>query len=331
MSNRIIVLGDINVDVLMPISHYPLPGQEAMSRERVTRLGGSAANTAVVLSQLGRPVWLVARAGTDAWGDLALDTLRANGVEMAAIQRDSAHPTGLTFIPALPNGDHVLYCSRGANDYTTPEGLEAALVKDAALVHLSGYALSHAPQRQAAARLVSLAVENGIPLALDTALEPALLLRDEMRRLLPQLTLVVLGPQEAHALTGAETAEQAIDALLRAGIRRVGYKMGSEGCLVAGPEGIHHQPALPVATVDTTGAGDAFSAGLIESWLRGLDLPAAALLASALGALATTVWGGGSALPGRAGLVQFLRGLPYEPDRADAQARVLAALEDSYS
>ncbi len=203
-------------------------------------------------------------------------------------------------------------------------------MEQAALVHLSGYALGHAPQRHAAARLVKFAAEKHIPLSLDTALEPALLFRDEMRWLLPQLTLCVLGSEEAHALTGAETPEKAIAALLQAGIQRVGYKLGSEGCLIAGEEGIYHQPAFRVDTVDSTGAGDTFSAGLVVSWLSGLDLPATAVMVSAFGALATTVWGGGPALPGRVELAQFLCGLPHDCNDADAVEQVLVAIEGGY-
>lgn len=308
----IVVLGDINVDALMPIPTYPHPGQEAMSRELVLGLGGSAANTAVVLARLGWPVRLIGRVGADAWGDLALQTLAASGVDTTGVRRDPVHTTGLAFIPALPDGDHVMFCYRGANDYYAPEELPAEIMDGASLLHLSGYALGHAPQRFAAARAVELAAEKGVPLSLDTALEPALRFTGEMRVLLSRLDLCILGPQEAQALTGAETPSAAIAMLLAAGVQRVGYKLGGAGCIVASAAGSYRMSALAVATVDTTGAGDAFSAGLIAGYLAGRDLAASARLATALGGLATTVWGGGAALPERAELEQRLHALAPE-------------------
>jgi ribokinase len=71
----VVVLGDINLDVLMSIQAYPAPGDDAPAGRIVTRAGGSAANTAVMLSKLGIGVKMIGCVGTDIWADVALSAL----------------------------------------------------------------------------------------------------------------------------------------------------------------------------------------------------------------------------------------------------------------
>jgi ribokinase len=149
--------------------------------------------------------------------------------------------------------------------------------------------------------------------------------------LLPHVSTLVVGLEEAAFLTGLDAPRPAAEALLGQGIRRVALKLGGKGGLLLGRKtepGRRTEPGqdimpglecveLPVFTVrsiDTTGAGDSFCAGLIYGQLHGLDLAATGRLAAALGALATTVQGAGLALPGRDG-VEALLGQPVGPAR----------------
>jgi ribokinase len=186
--------------------------------------------------------------------------------------------------------------------------------------------LLESPQREAAWRASELAAQHGVAVSLDIGLQPALSVAGEIRRLLPRLSICVLGMDEARALVGAGAPEAAIEALVRQGVPTVGLKLGADGCLIGDASGAHRLPGFRVPTVDTTGAGDAFSAGLIFGWLRGLSLPAAGALANALGALATCVWGAGPALPGR---FEVLRLLHQTGDEYAEQ--IIRALEDIHT
>ncbi|HJW89475.1 MAG TPA: carbohydrate kinase family protein, partial [Anaerolineales bacterium] len=92
---QVVVLGDINIDVILPVSAYPQTGGEIVSQGGLTSLGGSAANTAVVLAKLGLATRLLGRVGQDAWGEIALGELRVAGVELDHVQRDAQAPTGM--------------------------------------------------------------------------------------------------------------------------------------------------------------------------------------------------------------------------------------------
>jgi ribokinase len=293
------VLGDINIDVLLPVEVYPQPGGEALARQVWTSLGGSAANTAVVLARLGCRVRLIARIGNDLWGEMALRALAKLDVGTEAIQRDERAATGMMFMPITPDGERTMFGHRGANAHTDPDLVTEQMMNGCAWLHLSGYALLEPPQRDAAQRALELAHKLALPISLDTAYLPALTAPQELKPLINRLALCILGLEEAEALTGEREPEGAIKALISMGVEWVGLKIGSRGCLVGDHQGVWVIPPFPAQVMDATGAGDAFSAGLIFGYLNRISLPAAGVLANALGALAVQVLGAGSALPER--------------------------------
>jgi ribokinase len=302
----ILLLGDINVDVLMDVPAYPPPGGEAVTERLITRLGGSAANTAVVLSRLGLEARMLGRVGRDPWGQMALAALAEAGVGLELVQRDEAVATGLMFTAVTPDGERTMFGQRGANPHTDPSAISLDALSGADLLYLSGYALLEAPQREAAARAVELARQQGLPIVLDTAYMPALVAPQELRPYLSSLDACILGLPEARALLGEAEPHAAASVLLRMGVRLAAVKLGAQGCLLADAASTHRIPAFPVDVLDTTGAGDAFTAGLIFGRMRGLSLPATGTLANALGGLAAAVHGAGAALPGKAEVTRFL-------------------------
>jgi ribokinase len=294
----VVVVGDINIDVIMPIPAFPQSGGEAVTEGMITSVGGSAANTAITLAKSGIAVRMIGRVGRDLWGEMTLATLGACGVDTALVQRDDQAPTGMMFTPVTPDGERTMFGQRGANVRTEPAEIGEGALAGARFLHLSGYALLEPPQRDAALRTVALAEKAGIPIGLDTAWLPAFRAPGQILDLLPKLAICVLGVEEAALLSGGGTAEAAARRLVEAGADLVGLKMGHYGCLLADKSGIISIPPFHAEAVDSTGAGDAFSAGLICGHLKGLSLPAAGLLANALGSLAVRVWGAGNSLPG---------------------------------
>ncbi|MDZ4158617.1 MAG: PfkB family carbohydrate kinase, partial [Anaerolineaceae bacterium] len=197
-------------------------------------------------------------------------------------------------------------------------------LSDAAMLHLSGYALLESPQREALQRAVALAQAGGIPISLDTALDPALRCPDDMRRLLPGLTICALGLEEAAALLGSDNPDEAIERLLALRVKIAAIKLAGKGCLLASEAEKVRIPPFIVPSVDATGAGDAFCAGLIYGWLNGLSLSATGVLAGALGALATTALGGGGSLHDINSLITFLADQRATP----AYSAYLAAFDE---
>jgi ribokinase len=303
---KVTVFGDINVDVLMSISSYPQPGEDATAEKVILRPGGSAANTALALTKLGVKTNMIGRTGDDTWADIALEPLTKAGVDIRSIRRDPDKPTGLIFIPVTANGERTMFSYRGANLRISPSEIEPQTLANSSILHLSGYNFLVSPQKEASYRALELAQNMGIDLSMDIGTVPAVQAKPELERILPLLNLVILGSDEAGDLLSSQTSEEAIPALLERGVRMVAFKLGQDGCIVADRTGMYRLPAFEVETVDTTGAGDAFCAGMLFARLHDLSLPAAGLLANALGGLATTVWGGGSDMPERREVLNFL-------------------------
>ncbi|MCW1969950.1 MAG: carbohydrate kinase family protein [Anaerolineae bacterium] len=304
---NVILIGDINIDVQMQVAGLPALGGEVLTQGIHLSLGGSASNAAVVLAKLGQhdptphlTAHLIGRVGQDEWAKIALDTLRGCGVEVSAVQRDPSTNTSVLFNAITPDGERSMFTYRGANVNTTPADIPADLFARADWLHISGYALLNSPQREAVWQAVNLAQHHRVPISLDPALFPAQHVPAQLLALLPHLALCVLGPDEAEAILSAQPGSLALRdlaaALLERGVKCVALKLGAQGCVIATANDWQTVPAVPAKVVDTTGAGDAFSAGAIYGCLHSWPLPHIGQLAARLGSLATQVVGAGAAL-----------------------------------
>ena len=298
VAHKVALLGDVNIDIFMNIPTYPPPGGDALSDVMELRPGGSVSNTAIGLSRLGLQTEMITHTGCDPWAEIALQALRAEGVGLNYTVCDPQAGTGLIFLPVTPNGERTMFSYRGANTLLNPAEITPELFSGVDLLHISGYSFLQSPQKDAAWRAVEMAGERALPVTLDLGVEPATALGADLERLLGRLDLLVLGEQEALAIAKRADLDSALDFLLSCGAGMIGLKLGLQGCLLVTADRRLHLPGFKVQTLDTTGAGDAFSAAMIYGRLKNLSLEARGLLANAFGALATTVWGGGVAHPG---------------------------------
>jgi ribokinase len=302
----VVTLGDINVDLIARVPFYPPLGGDSLAQEVDVRAGGSSANTAVVISKFGLEVSILARVGEDVLADHALSDLEQAGVDLSLVQRDPETKTGLIFAAVTPDGERTFFSCRGANTRTVLPSGDLAQICEAKILHISGYALVESPQRDAALQAMEEAHASGVAVSVDLGVEVTTTDRDEIVEMLSLVSMVFPNLAVAQWLTGEAGAHESVGALLRLGPRLVGLKMRDQGCLIGSGEGIYHVPAFKVTPIDDTGAGDSFDAGLIVGRIAGLSLRESALLANALGALATLVTGGGSSLPGSQWALAFL-------------------------
>lgn len=284
MTGQVLTLGDVNIDMLLEVSEYPSEGGEAIATTQAESVGGSATNTARVLSGLGLVVSLIGCAGQDADGDRALSDLEASGVRTQFIRRVADAPTQRNITIIGPNGERTMFAYRGANSRLREQDIAPAMLHDAQLLHLSGYAFLAEPQRSAARRACIMARERGLPVTLDI---PAGVVREIapfILGLLPDLAMIFLSDADILVLTGSASASRLLDC----GISRVAVKRGSQGSIVSEKGCTYDVDGFSVEIVDTTGAGDAFAAGHILGLLADIPLEVAGTLANALGALACT-------------------------------------------
>jgi sugar/nucleoside kinase (ribokinase family) len=263
---RIAVAGDVMSDVVATLGGPIAHGSDTAARI-VQRGGGAAANVAVWLARAGAPVTLIARVGDDLAGRMTTEALRAEGVD-AQLTVDPVLPTGTCVVLVEPGGERTMLPDPGANAALAAAPLPAG----ARHLHVAGYALLHPGSRPAALSLLAAARVAGLTVSVDPS-SAAPLARVGPAAFLQWIAgadLLLPNRDEAAVLTGAADAEVAARSLT-AHAREVVVKLGDGGALWTDGTRVERAAAVPVPEADTTGAGDAFAAGLLAARAAGAD------------------------------------------------------------
>ncbi|MFG3166675.1 ribokinase [Streptomyces sp. NPDC048200] len=287
----LLVVGSANADLVVRVERRPAAGETVLGSDLVVHPGGKGANQAVAAARLGARTALLARVGDDGHGRLLLDAQRAAGVDTVGVLVGGA-PTGVALITVDPSGDNSIVVSPGANGRLAPEDVRAA----GSLFHAS---------RVVSAQL-EIPLETVVEVVRSLAEGGRLVLNPSPPRPLPSEVLAACDPlivneHEARVIAGDDLGDSPEDwatALLALGPRSVVITLGAAGALVAERAGSRVRvPSARVAAVDTTGAGDAFTAALAWRLGRGESLPEAAGYAARVGAAAVTRAGAQESFP----------------------------------
>lgn len=297
---RVVVVGSINMDLVVRAERLPRPGETIHGSEFRTIPGGKGANQAVAAARLGAQTHIVGRVGDDDFGRQLRQTLDDNGVDCSHVVTDREYPSGVAMIVVQASGENGIVVAGGANGAVSPRDVEAArAVIEAAEVVL----LQLEIPLETVATAMTIARAAGVRTILDAG--PACALPQEVLR-----APTVLSPNlvEAEALLGRPVSgglEAARELVARRAAACV-VKSGARGCAWATPQASAEIPAPAVKVVDTTAAGDAFTAALGVGLAEGQSLPAAAAWANFAGALAVTRLGAQPSMPTRAELEQLI-------------------------
>jgi sugar/nucleoside kinase (ribokinase family) len=311
---RILSLGETLIDFIVADG---APSLEAAS-EFSARRGGAPSNVAVALARLGAASAFCGVVGDDPFGAKLRAGLAANGVDVSRLRAADERATSLAFAWKDARGDGHFWLLRAADTLLSPDDAERAGIPALDAIVVGSVALSEEPSRQAIGRAVAIAAETNVRVCFDVNLRPTLWrslddARAACRPILARTNLLKLSLDDARGILDLDTtAESAIERLLaETPADVIVLTDGERGCWYAArqsPE-VRHLPALRVAALEPTGAGDAFTAALLIRLLeRGWRTPTDADLryASAAGALATTKPGAWEALPTRAELDAFV-------------------------
>jgi ribokinase len=271
----VLVVGDVATDVVVVLEGEPAPGSDRPASIR-TRGGGAGANVAFHLARLGVPVTLAGCVGDDPTAAVLRAELAAAGMRLA-LRTVSGVPTGTVVSLVEPGGQRSMLADRGANLALEPGDVPA--LPPGGHLHLSGYTLLDPGPRAGGLAALSAAVAAGCTVSVDPASTGPLRRYGVDRWLEDTAPATVLLPNadEARLLTGCGDVADAARTL--AGRHPVvAVSLGADGALWASADALVHRPAHPTDVVDTTGAGDAFAAGLLAAWLAAEDVdPADAL------------------------------------------------------
>ena len=291
----VVVVGDLMVDVVARMAAPLAAGSDTPAQVR-SRPGGAGANVAAWLAVAGAPVTLVARAGDDDAARGAVARLAGHGVT-PAVAVDPSLPTGTCVVLVATDGERSMLPDAGANAALAPADLPDGAFARGAHLHLTGYPLLRdGPPRAAALEARRRARAAGMTISLDpsSAAPLAAFGPERFLALAGEVDLLMPNRDEALALAGTDDPRA-----LCAQAREVVVTLGAEGAVWTDGSATAAAPAAPVGPVaDTTGAGDAFTAGFRAAWLRGAAPPEALVAANALAARAIAVASGSTVADG---------------------------------
>ena len=279
---NILVIGSSNTDMVIRVGSLPLPGETVLGDQFQISAGGKGANQAIAAQRAGATVRFLGAVGSDDFGKAAIDALVDEGIDTDAVQVIGGVPSGVALILVDQNGENCIAVAPGANAHITPE-----------VVHEYGHIFPHVGfllvqlemPMDAVEKAIALAAENNVKVILNPA--PAASLSDT---LLKNLFCITPNASELKTLTGkevrnAETAAAAASVLLQRGVQNVVVTLGEAGALICNSDGTHHEKAVAVQVVDTTGAGDTFNGVFTAKLAAGKSLRDALRLAVAAASL----------------------------------------------
>lgn len=289
---KIWVLGDAVVDLL--------PEGEG---RLLQCSGGAPANVAVGIARLGGQSAFIGRVGDDPFGCFMAKTLADERVDVKFLRLDPAHRTSTVVVDLDDHGERSFtFMVRPSADLFL-ESADLPTFSAGEWLHVCSIALSAEPSRSATFEAMAAIREAGGYVSFDPNIRPDLWPdENELRRCLEQALqsadVMKLSVEELTFLTGDVEVNVGLNALMaRCPARLVLVTQGKEGVIAWHDGAVEHYPATPVECVDTTGAGDAFVAGLLYGLAAGQDLTPVIALAQRCGALATTAKGAMTALP----------------------------------
>jgi len=256
----VVGFGALNVDKLFKVNKIVGADEEGFITDCEEACGGSAANTIVGLARLGCKVGFIGKVANDREGKMLLDDFHKEGVDTDGIACVAKGRSGVAMGFVDEKGDRALYVDSGVNDTIDLKRIDLRYVSQSKFLHLTSFVgeKSFQAQKELVAKL-----SGNIKVSLDPGELYARKGRDGLEPLLKRAFVVMPNSAELELLTKIKGYRKGAEFLLDKGVNVVAVKLGSEGCYVADANENHLIESFGVKAVDTTGAGDAFSAGFL--------------------------------------------------------------------
>lgn len=305
MQKKILVVSSANMDMVMSINAVPEAGQTVIDNGSYSYIpGGKGANSAVAISRLGGKCTFLTRLGNDANGDALLSLYKSEGMDTSFIKRDEIAPTGLATILVEKSGQNRIIVFAGANQKIDNGSIDDAIVSGVDALYMQ-FEINH----DAILHSAKMASKNGIPIFIDAGPADTSFPFDE----LPPLEVFSPNESEAFAFVGIRPDSDencykcalALSKMVKA--KYIVIKLGGRGAYIFDGEKGTFKPTYNIEVVDTTAAGDAFTASLTLEYLNSGDIYRACDYANASGSLTVSRKGASSSIPTLTEVEQFLK------------------------
>ncbi len=303
-SAKLAVLGSINADHILNLTHFPRPGETVIGKQYQIAFGGKGANQAVAAGRAGADIAFIACVGADDIGERIRQQLQQDRIDTAPVETVADEATGVAMIFVNGEGENNIGIYSGANAALTPACVDRhqQVIADAEALLMQ---LESPLESVLAAAKIARA--NATQVILNPA--PATQLSDE---LLALIDIITPNETEAEILTGIavksdEDAARAAQALHDKGISTVLITLGRRGVWLSEQGQGVRIPGFSVQAIDTIAAGDTFNGAFITARLEGVAMHDAVRFAHAAAAIAVTRPGAQPSVPWRTEIDNFLQ------------------------
>jgi len=303
LSKKILVLGSINMDLVMTLDRMPEPNETIFGKTIDYIPGGKGGNQAVAAARLGADVYFAGRVGADEYGQTLRSQLEANNIDTRFLLTDEKLKSGVAAITVDAEGNNSITVFPGAN-----MGISLSDIPDIFSVDYDAVMMQLEIPLEIVYAVYKTAKEKNIPVVLDAG--PAQSIGLDA---LSGIEIISPNESETKAMTGIEPCDDesafkaAEDLYKKANAKYVVLKMGKRGALIYG-QGI--KELVPTFTgikpVDSTAAGDSFTAGTLIKYLETGDMKQAVIYGNAVGSICVSRAGAQPSLPFKDEVERFL-------------------------
>lgn len=304
---KILVIGSLNMDMVVNVAHTPAVGETILTDRMSLIPGGKGANQACAAGRLGADITMLGAVGDDTYGDILIESLKKSGVNVSGIIRRKGENTGIALITVNSAGDNSIVVVSGANATLSCEDIDRhrELLQEADIILI---------QMEIPAATVRYAAKMAKSLGKTVILDPAPVPENFPDELYRYVDVLKPNETELHMLTKTDRIEtrlpEAVGLLKAKGIKNVLVTLGENGVyLDAEDTGVSKIPALKVEAVDTTAAGDSFTAAMAVMLSQGKNLKEAAVFANQVSAIVVTRKGAQSSIPFLDEVTEYLSSL----------------------
>jgi len=305
---RVVSLGAHIIDILgRPVTHIP-PGQGRLLLEEIRiTAAGTAAGTSVDLAKLGAEVIAMGAVGDDLLADLLISLLAGYGVETGHLARKPGLRTSATMLPIRPNGERPALHMPGASSSLALEDIDLDTIASADVLHVGAPDVLGRFGGEPVRGVLRFARERGLITTVDVLSRGDAQTWDRLRPALRDVQYFLPNEDQLAGLTGTKDLDEAARMVLDLGPEAALVSRGEDGAALITAGRRVDLPAFPVNVVDTTGCGDAVTAGFITGLLRGWPIEDASWLAMAAASLVAGGLGSDAGIVNYAGTIDVLR------------------------
>jgi sugar/nucleoside kinase (ribokinase family) len=304
---KVVCLGAHILDILgRPVTDIPAGQGRRVLEEIKLTAAGTAGGTAVDLAKLGVTVSSIGAVGDDAAGRMLRLLLADHGVDITGLAEKRGTATPATILPIRPDGSRPALHAPGAMGLLSEADVDPDVVAGADALHIGGPDVLGPFGIDVLPRIAQHAADNGTIVSMDLLSVGRPELLADLAALWPHVQYFLPNDDQLRAITGDDDLEKGAARLLDAGVGTVAVTRGAEGALLVSAEGVDEIPALAVEVVDTTGCGDAFTAGFLVGRLSGKSLVDAAWLGTAAAAQVAQGLGSDAGIVDLAGTMSLL-------------------------